>query len=92
MLTKRMRLVSPNAIVDGGHDICGQRFKKIQNPDCERKRTLPPLRSNMHDRELRNSSHYCLPKCRTERYKNYSFVPKMCPKMLTMNMYYILYF
>ena len=57
--------------------ICGKTFQKIQDPDSKLNHLLPPFRADMHDRELRNDSHYWIPKCRTERYKN-SFIPRMC--------------
>ena len=57
--------------------ICGKTFQKIQDPDSKLNHLLPPFHADMHDRELRNDSHYWIPKCRTERYKN-SFIPRMC--------------
>ena len=48
-------------------DIREQTFKNTQDPDCKINFISPLLRSNKHDQELRNNSHYCLPRCRTER-------------------------
>ena len=75
--TDALRISQCKRLSERRQDICEQTFKKIQDPDCKLKCILPLLRSNKHDRELKNSSHYCSPTCRTERYKN-SFIPKMC--------------
>ena len=54
--------------------------------------TFYPLRTEMHDRELRNNFNYCLPNCRTKRHKN-SFIPTMYMLFLILvNFPFLLYF
>ena len=81
--THALRISQCKRLSERRQDICEQTFKKIQDPDCKLNYILPLLRSNKHDRELRNSSHYCLPRCRTERYKKFIALFLKCAQLST---------
>ena len=67
-----LRIAQSKPLSEMRQDIREQTFTNTQDTQNS---ILPLLRSNKHDRELGNSSYYCFPRCRTERYKK--FYPKM---------------
>ena len=52
-------------------------FSKIYSPSSRLHHLLPPTRSSIHNRTLRNCNELSLYKYRTERFKR-SFFPMMC--------------
>ena len=53
-------------------NMCEQLFTQIQKPDHKLNVLLPPKNDSKYN--LRNSKPLCLPRCKTNRYKN-SFIP-----------------
>ena len=58
-------------------NICSKVFSKICSPSSHLHHLLPPTRSSIHNRTLRNCNEPSLYKYRTERFKR-SFFPMMC--------------
>ena len=76
--TDALRIAQCKRLSERRQVICEQTLRRFRIlTACKLNYILTLLRSNKHDRKLRNNYHYCLPRCRTERYKN-SFISKMC--------------
>ena len=58
-------------LTDRRQILCCKTFKKIQEPSSQLHYLLPSSREDMHGRFLRNNLDYTVPRCRTDRYKEF---------------------
>ena len=58
-------------------ELCSKLFTKIKEPECRLCHLVPPTRSQVQSRSLRNKDRPSLISCKTERFKR-SFFPAMC--------------
>ena len=70
--TEALTLLNIDPLSDRRKNMCEKLFTQIQKPDHKLNVLLPPQSTTKYN--LRSSKPLCLPRCRTNRFKN-SFIP-----------------